>query len=228
MREKATSGGGGEGRKRRGGGGQNLTTRAPTKKEFPAPSPRYVSPPPPCPWTSRHFSVEFPAFPSGDHLRNSIRRVSKKWYPTSHPCEVLLFGTFAPPSSAQAWERQCKQNSLIERSCNSGLRFWTAHFSRAAKRGGGGGYPIWTFLAGRVLPFLSICPFLDLSIVFFRGFLFFPGFSRFVRGLSRLVLFLFLGLLQAPTRNGPERVRNTIRTFPEKKWETPRFGTPPA
>ena len=40
-----------------------------------------------------------------------------------------------------------------------------------------------------------------------------------VRGFSRFVPFLFLGLLRAPTR--PERVRDTIWTFPGKKWETP-------
>ena len=54
----------------------------------------------------------------------------------------------------------------------------------------------------------------------------FPIFSGMVRGFSRFVPFLFLGLLKAPTRNSPERVRDTIWTFPEKKWETPRFGNP--
>ena len=50
-----------------------------------------------------------------------------------------------------------------------------------------------------------------------------------VRGFSRFVLFLFLGLLRAPTRNSPERVRDTIWTFPEKSGkhrglETPRLS----
>ena len=69
-------------------------------------------------------------------------------------------------------------------------------------------------------------PDLDLS------FLIFPGFSRFVWGLSGdfpdwpFASFSACSLT-APTRNSPERVRDTIRTFPEKKWETPRFGTPP-
>ena len=41
--------------------------------------------------------------------------------------------------------------------------------------------------------------------------------------------FLFLGLLRAPTRNSPERVRDTIWTFPEKSGkhsglETPRLS----
>ena len=62
--------------------------------------------------------------------------------------------------------------------------------------------------SGLVLPFLSF-------FVLFGTFLIFSGFSRFVRGFSRFVLFLFLGLLTAPTRNSPERVCDTIWTFPE-------------
>ena len=59
----------------------------------------------------------------------------------------------------------------------------------------------------------------------------FPICSGTVRGFSRFVLFLFLGLLRAPTRNSPERVRDTIWTFPEKSGkhpglETPRFSFP--
>ena len=50
----------------------------------------------------------------------------------------------------------------------------------------------------------------------------FPICSGMVRGFSRFVLFLALGqFLRAPTRNSPERVRDTIWTFPEKS------GTPP-
>ena len=69
--------------------------------------------------------------------------------------------------------------------------------------------------SGLVFPFLS---FLGLS----RDF---PDLLGMVRGFSRLVLFLFLGLLRAPTRNSPERVRDTIWTFPEKKWA--RVWKPP-
>ena len=47
-----------------------------------------------------------------------------------------------------------------------------------------------------------------------------------VRGFSRFVPFLFLGLLRAPTRNSPERVRDTIWTFPEKVGNT-RVWKPP-
>ena len=36
----------------------------------------------------------------------------------------------------------------------------------------------------------------------------------------------FVGLLKAPTRKRPERVCDTIRTFPEKS-EKPRVGSPP-
>ena len=78
-------------------------------------------------------------------------------------------------------------------------------------------------------------PDLDLSFLF-CPFWDFPDFSGIfpicpgaLREFSRFVLFLFLGLLTAPTRNSPERVRDTIWTFPEKSGkppglETPRFG----
>ena len=74
--------------------------------------------------------------------------------------------------------------------------------------------------SGLVLPFLS----------FFGTFPIFLGFSRFcsgmVQGFSRFVPFLFLGLLRAPTRNSPERVRDTIWTFPEKSGKHPGLETP--
>ena len=41
-----------------------------------------------------------------------------------------------------------------------------------------------------------------------------------------MVLFLFLGLLSAPTRNSPERVRDTIWTIPEKSGKHPGLETP--
>ena len=83
--------------------------------------------------------------------------------------------------------------------------------------------------SGLVLPFLSF-------FVLFGTFPIFLGFSRIARGWSGdfpdlFVLFLFLGLLRAPTRNRPERVRDTIWTFPVKSGkhpglETPRFSFP--
>ena len=95
--------------------------------------------------------------------------------------------------------------------------------SRAAKRGcfKRGGFPIWTCPSFFVL----FCPFSDFPD--FSGI--FPICVGMVRGFSRFVLFLFLSLLRAPTRNSPERVRDTIWTFPEKSGkhpglETPRFG----
>ena len=50
-----------------------------------------------------------------------------------------------------------------------------------------------------------------------------------LRGFCRFVPFLFLSLLRAPMRNSPERVRDTIWTFPEKSGkplglEPPRFS----
>ena len=97
--------------------------------------------------------------------------------------------------------------------------------SRAAKRGcfKRGCFPIWTCPSFFVL----FCPFWDFPD--FSGI--FPICSGTVRGFSRFALFLFLGLLRAPTRNSPERVRDTIWTFPEKGGkhpglETPRFSFP--
>ena len=78
-------------------------------------------------------------------------------------------------------------------------------------------------------------PDLDLSFLF-CPFCSFLGLSRFsgifpiclgmVRGFSRFVLILFLGLLREPTRNSPERVRDTIWTFPEKSGKPPGLETP--
>ena len=86
-------------------------------------------------------------------------------------------------------------------------------------RGGGvqtGGFPIWTCLSRSVL----LCPFWNFPF-FFRDFPIFWGFSHIFRRFSRFILCLLLGLLKAPTRTIPERVRNTIRTFPPEKSGKP-------
>ena len=95
-----------------------------------------------------------------------------------------------------------------------------ALWSRAAKRGcfKRGGFPIWTCPSFFVL----FCPFWDFPD--FSGI--FPICSGMVRGFSRFALVLFLGLLRAPTRNSPERVRDTIGTFPEKSGKHPGLETP--
>ena len=98
------------------------------------------------------------------------------------------------------------------------------NLSRAAKRGGGSKRGVSR--SGLLLPF---CPFLSCLVLFgtfpdFSGI--FPICSGTLRGFSRFVLCLFLGLLTAPTRNSPERVRDTIRTFPEKIGNPP-VGKPP-
>ena len=93
--------------------------------------------------------------------------------------------------------------------------------SRVAKR--------WGFKPGGGLPDLDLsflfCPFQD----FFGIFPICPG---MVRGYSRCVVFLFLDLSTAPMRNSPERVRDTISTFPKKTLRAkgalisePRFST---
>ena len=94
-------------------------------------------------------------------------------------------------------------------------------FSQGPPNGGGfkrGGFPIWTCPSFFVL----FCPFWDFPD--FSGI--FPICSGMVQGFSRFVLFLFLGLLRAPTRNIPERVRDTIWTFPEKSGKHPGLETP--
>ena len=89
--------------------------------------------------------------------------------------------------------------------------------------GGGGGSNGGVSRSGLVLPFLSFFV-LFWSFPNFSGI--FPICSGMVRGFSWLVLFLFLGLLRAPTRNSPERVRDTIWTFPKKVGNT-RVWKPP-
>ena len=77
--------------------------------------------------------------------------------------------------------------------------------------------------SGLVLPFLVLfCPFWDFPD--FSGI--FPICSGRVRGFSRFVPFLFLGLLRAPTRNNPERVRDKNWTFPKKSGKHPGLETP--
>ena len=78
---------------------------------------------------------------------------------------------------------------------------------------------------------LSTFPFSGLSNDLPVTKLDFPDFSRICtifRGFSRLVLFLFLSLLEAPRRKVPDRVRDTIRTFPEKSGKTLLVWKPPS
>ena len=90
--------------------------------------------------------------------------------------------------------------------------------SRAAKRGGfkRGGFPIWTCPSFFVL----FCPFWDFPD--FSGI--FPICSGTVRGFSRSVLFLFLGLLKSTyeeqSRKGPRHNLEPSR----KKWENCKKG----
>ena len=82
-----------------------------------------------------------------------------------------------------------------------------------------GGYPIWTCPSF----FVFFCPFGD----FLNSSGIFPICSGMVRGFFRFVPFLFLGLLRALARNSPERVRDTIWTFPEKSGKPPSLEPPP-
>ena len=97
---------------------------------------------------------------------------------------------------------------------------WTALRSRAAKRRGGGGSNGGVSRSELVLPFLS----------FFVLFGTFPGIFPICSGMVRDFPdrpFPLSRPIRAPTRNSPERVRDTIWTFPKKRWETPGFGNPP-
>ena len=71
-------------------------------------------------------------------------------------------------------------------------------------------------------PFCPFCPFWDFPD--FSGI--FLICSGMFRGFYRFVPFLFLGLLRAPTRNSPERVHDTLWTFPEKSGKPPGLETP--
>ena len=76
---------------------------------------------------------------------------------------------------------------------------------------------------GGVSWFALVCP--DLSLLSFVGTFLFWGDFPDLLGFSRFLLFLFLGLLNAP-RNIPDRVHNTIRTFPEKSGNPLALQTP--
>ena len=93
----------------------------------------------------------------------------------------------------------------------------SAHESQGLLNGGfqTGGFP------DLGLSFL-FCPFWDFPDV--SGI--FPICPGTLRGFSRLALFLFHSLLTAPMRNSPERVRDTIWTFPENSGKPPGLETP--
>ena len=100
------------------------------------------------------------------------------------------------------------------------------YHSRAAKRGGGskrGGFPIWTCPSVFVF-FVLFCPFLSFFPDFSRIF---PICSGMVQEFSRFVLFLFLGLLRAPTRNSPKGSATQSGPFPEKSGKRPGLEPPP-
>ena len=81
-----------------------------------------------------------------------------------------------------------------------------------------GGFPIWTFPSFFVL----FCPF--LSFWDFPGD--FPDLLRDGPGIFPICPFPLSRLLRAPTRNSPERVRDTIWTCPEKSGKHPGLETP--
>ena len=127
---------------------------------------------------------------------------------------------FAAEISEFSLSKQCSRNSIPPVSKSSSAKDDENHHQRnQGPLNGGfqtGGFPDLD------LSFL-LCPFED-----------FPNFSGIflicsgmVRGFSRFVLFLFLSLLIAPTRNSPARGLRHNLDLARQKWETARFGTPP-
>ena len=112
------------------------------------------------------------------------------------------------------WDVESTVFSHQERGAKREAKWWPSNCQGPLNGGvSNGGFPDLDLF---VLPFLS----------FFVLFGTFPICSGTLGGFSRLVLFLFLGLLRAPTRNSPERVRDTIWTFPQKSGKHPGFATP--
>ena len=123
------------------------------------------------------------------------------------------------------WQR--KQGFLSKDELWGLVKSWDRE-SRAGRQGGVsdvGFFSIWT--CPSFLSFLvPCCPFWDFPDFF--------GISRFFSGSFCPFLFPCLLIwLKAPTRNSPERVRDTIRTFPGKSGKrlglkTPRFTVIPS
>ena len=164
---------------------------------------------------------------SSSHTPNRKKKKKKTLITNPGTTPITILAVNSDHGLSFAGEETRTMLSEFPLQLYSTFEFWRFKFSmawvlvwvsRAAKRGGfkRGGFPIWT------------CP---SFFVLFGTFPFFPGFSRFAWGLSGdfpdLFFSSFSALLAAPTRNSPERVRDTIWTFPKKKWETPRFGNPP-
>ena len=121
----------------------------------------------------------------------------------SMACGLLATGTFATENRGDMW-----------------LRFVVLSRSREGVQTGGASR------SGLVVPFFLFFSFLVIFWDFpdLSGIL--PICPGIVQGFSRFVLFLFLDLFTAPTRNSPESVRDTIWNFPEKGGNAPGLETP--
>ena len=71
--------------------------------------------------------------------------------------------------------------------------------------------------------FFNLCVF---GVVLFETFPMFPEFSPIFSGIVRIGPFPPSRPVKAPMRNSPERVRDTIRTFPEKVGNLPVWKPP--
>ena len=106
----------------------------------------------------------------------------------------------------------CSRHEFSHEKCSE---IFPIYLSRAAKRGGfkRGCFPIWT------------CPSFFVLFCPFPIFWDFPDLSGDSPGIFPIGPFP-LGLLRAPTRNSPERVCDTIWTFPERSGKPPGLETP--
>ena len=138
------------------------------------------------------------------------------------PCHVsVCHGFFGPKTVSQGTRAFDSTSGLRVQICAILLQLEIAGISRAAKWGGfkrGG-----VSRSGLLLPFLSFFgPFWDFPDLSGN----FPICSEMVRGFSRFVPCLVLGLkstYEEQSRKGPQHNPGLSR----KKWENPRFGDPP-
>ena len=123
---------------------------------------------------------------------------------------VARFSCDSPPNS-----RKCNVTE-----CSATVRLVQGPLNGGVSNGG-------VSRSGLVLPFLSFfvlfCPFFSFFVLFlsfpdFSGI--FPICSGMVRGFSRFVTFLFLGLLRAPTRTVPKGSAKQSGPFLKKVGNT--------
>ena len=146
------------------------------------------------------------SFQTSPEVRHQFRRKLRQLHSGNRWCLLNYYFLGRHTSLQNETAPEKKIIKLMRRTV------WKTGKSRAAKRGG---FKRGVSRSGLVL-FLS---FPDFSGIF-------PICSGMVRGFSRFVPFLFLGLLEHLRGTVPKGSATQSGPFP-KKWETPRFGNPP-